>query len=91
MIEHALMYGAERTVGEESEEFRSLRKGLGYGWSVVVAALPDKGKLRMERWLDSDDKDVAWIMRQNLKKKRLARVDAAWVERWQTRLGMKRG
>lgn len=73
----------------KSEDFRVLRKGLGYCWSVAVAALPDAGKQSMERWFASDDKDVRWIMRENLKKKRLARVDAAWVERCQSRLGMK--
>ncbi|MEI7772285.1 MAG: hypothetical protein WCI67_20005 [Chloroflexales bacterium] len=27
-----------------------------------------------------------WIMRENLTKARLARVDAAWVQRWQQQL-----
>jgi hypothetical protein len=27
-----------------------------------------------------------WIMRQNLTKARLARVDAAWVQRWHQQL-----
>jgi hypothetical protein len=41
----------------------------------------------MERWLTVPDKDVRWIMRENLKKDRLRRVDAAWVERWQAETG----
>ncbi len=65
-----------------SDEFQALRQGLGYCWSVAVTALPDEGKKRMEKWLQSDDKDVLWIMRQNLKKKRLARMDAEWVIKW---------
>lgn len=65
----------------KSDEFKALRKGLGYCWSVAVAALPEEGKKRMERWFSSDDKDVLWIMRENLKK-RLTRMDAEWVERW---------
>jgi hypothetical protein len=36
----------------------------------------------MEKWLASSDKDIQWIMRENLKKARLARMDAAWVEKW---------
>jgi hypothetical protein len=66
-----------------SDGFRVLRKGLGYCWSVAVAALPDPGKARMERWVASDDPDVRWIMRENLKKARLARLDSDWVERLQ--------
>ena len=67
-----------------SEDFLALRKGLGYCWSVAVAALPDEGKRLMEKWLVDTDKDVRWIMRENLKKNRLARVDAGWVIKWQS-------
>ena len=62
------------------ETFKALRKGLGYCWSVAVASLPDVGKPLMEKWLLSKDKDVIWIMNQNLGKSRLQRMDAAWVE-----------
>jgi hypothetical protein len=71
-----------------SDEFKALRKGLGYCWSVAVVALPGEGKKRMERWFSSDDKDVVWIMKQNLRKKRLTRMDAEWVEGWKVRLRM---
>ena len=37
----------------------------------------------MERWFPVDDKDIRWIMKENLKKDRLARMDAAWVKKWQ--------
>ena len=36
-------------------------------------------KSAMEKWLASDDRDVAWLMKQNLKKARLTRMDAEWV------------
>jgi hypothetical protein len=62
-----------------SEAFRVLRKGLAYGWSVAVAAQPPIGKPCMETWIRSQDPDLRWIMRQNLKKKRLWRMDEAWV------------
>jgi hypothetical protein len=62
-----------------SDEFKALRKGLGYCWSVAVAALPDAGKQMMEKWFSSDDKDVQWILKENLKKKRLERLDPQWV------------
>jgi hypothetical protein len=67
----------------KSEDFAALRKGLGYCWSVAVAALPNEGKALMEKWLASPDKDIQWIMRENLKKNRLSRMDADWVRREQ--------
>jgi hypothetical protein len=55
---------------------------LGYCWSVAVAALPIDGKALMEKWLVNPDKDVQWIMKENLKKNRLRRMDEHWVELW---------
>ncbi len=72
----------------KSDEFKALRKGLGYCWSVAVVALPEEGKKTMEGWFSSHDKDVLWIMKENLRKKRLTRMDAEWVEGWKVRLGM---
>ncbi|MHB8870498.1 MAG: HEAT repeat domain-containing protein [Thermoleophilia bacterium] len=65
-----------------TEDFRALRKGLGYCWSVAAASLPDEGKSLMEEWFSEPDADVRWVMRENLKKNRLVRMDAAWVEEW---------
>ena len=64
---------------DRGEEFKILRQGLGYCWSVVVAALPAQGKQAMERRLSSPDKDVRWILKENLKKKRLAKMGQDWV------------
>ena len=50
-------------------------------------AAPARGRALMERWLADDDPDVRWIMRENLGKARLARMDAGWVERQRARLG----
>jgi len=71
----------------KQDGFQALRKGLGYCWSVAVAAHPQAGRPMMEKWLESDDRDVQWIMRQNLRKKRLARMDAEWVATCTVRLG----
>jgi hypothetical protein len=56
----------------KSEPFRTLRQALGYCWSVAVVADPAAGLPRIGRWLAHPDLDVQWIMRENLKKKRLA-------------------
>jgi len=67
-----------------SDDFLVLRKGLGYCWSVAVAAFPEAGIPAMEKWLVCADKDVRWIMIENLKKNRLVRLDASWVEQWRS-------
>ncbi len=65
-----------------SDDLLALRKGLGYCWSVAVAALPAEGKPLMEKWLANPNRAIQWVMRENLKKARLQRMDAAWVEKW---------
>ncbi|MBK7820616.1 MAG: HEAT repeat domain-containing protein [Tessaracoccus sp.] len=50
---------------------RTLRQALGYCWSVAVAADPAAG-LPAFRELDTEDADVAWIVTQNSRKKRLS-------------------
>ena len=60
--------------------YKVLRQGMGYCWSVAVAALPESGKLIMEKWLHSEDKDIRWMMKENLKKNRLTRMDVNWVK-----------
>ena len=75
----------ESASDRRQEDYRVLRQGLGYAWSVVVAAWPEQGILRIERWLQSGDRDVRWVMRQNLLKKRLARVASEWTSAWLAR------
>ncbi|MGV9824820.1 HEAT repeat domain-containing protein [Gordonia sp. NPDC003429] len=57
-------------------DLRVLRQGLGYCWSVAVAADPDHGLDRFTALRDDPDPDVAWIVRTNLRKARLARLSA---------------
>ena len=52
---------------------RTLRQALGYCWSVAVAADPEAGLPRF-RELDVADPDIAWIVDQNIKKKRLSKL-----------------
>lgn len=76
----------EGAANRRSDDFIALRKGLGYCWSVAVAALPDEGKTLMEKWLANPDADIRWIMNENLKKARLERMDAEWVRQWQKKI-----
>jgi len=70
-----------------SEAFKTLRQGLGYCWSVAIAAHPRAGMPHFEKWLSSTDPSVRWIARENLRKNRLIRMDARWVKACLTRLG----
>lgn len=74
--------GVEAAPERRSEAFQALRKGLAYCWSVAVAAQPETGMSLMERWCASPDRDVRWIMRQNLGKQRLIRVAPDWAAAW---------
>jgi hypothetical protein len=76
----------QKAKGRKEESFKVLRQAMGYCWSVVVVALPESGKSAMEKWLHSKDKDIQWIMRENLKKNRLVRMDAKWVEAYNKKL-----
>lgn len=66
----------------KDDNFRTLRQALAYGWSVAAAADLEQGKPAMERWMISPDPDVRWLMRENLKKNRLIRLDKSWVDQW---------
>jgi hypothetical protein len=55
----------------KSDEFKTLRKGLGYTLSVVVRAVPKEGFEFMQPLASLHDTDILWIIKQNLKKKRL--------------------
>lgn len=70
----------------KDESYKVLRQGMAYCWSVAVVALPDTGKPIMEKWLSSEDKDIRWMMRENLKKNRLLKMDAQWVKKCMKKL-----
>jgi hypothetical protein len=72
-----------------SEESRTLRQALGYCWSVVIVAAPDVGRPLFERWAAHADPHIDWIVRENLKKSRLLRLDAGWVAELQAAAGSR--
>jgi hypothetical protein len=68
------------TTNARDESFKVLRQAMGYCWSVVVVALPEEGKPIFEKWLSSEDKDIRWVMKENLKKNRIIKLDPNWVK-----------
>jgi hypothetical protein len=75
-----------RAEDRRSDEHRTLRQGLGYCWSVAIVALPEVGKPLLEKWAETHDRDVQWVVRENLKKARLLRMDRRWVVSLQSRV-----
>jgi len=55
----------------KSENFRVLRKALGFTLSVVICGIPGPGFKLMQNLIDSNDPDLHWIVKENLKKNRL--------------------
>lgn len=67
--------------GKLSENQNSLRKTLGYGWSVAIVSFPNKGKVVFEKIAKCNNKHIKWIVKENLKKNRLTVMDKKWVEK----------
>jgi len=65
----------------KGDPFRVLKKGLGYGLSVAMVAYPEKGKVIFEKLWHKSDKDINWILNENLKKKRLEKMDENWTNK----------
>jgi hypothetical protein len=70
----------ETEANAKDEAYKVLRQGMGYCWSVAVVALHEVGTAMMEKWLDSPDQDVRWMMKENLKNNRLVKMNADWVK-----------
>jgi hypothetical protein len=71
---HSTIVEQVRQVADRrSDAFRILRKGLAYTVSVVVAALPADGFEWMSDLVDIEDRDLTWVVKQNLKKNRLVK------------------
>lgn len=64
----------------KSENFRALRKALGYTLSVVILPAPEQGFGYLRQLAQIDDRDIQWIVKENLKKNRLIRNYPAEVE-----------
>jgi len=70
-----------------TDEEESLRKALAYGWSVAIVHTPENGKKVFERLLATKKgKHIKWIIKENLKKNRLIKMDANWVKEMENRL-----
>lgn len=72
--------GLETRSEPSNESFKTLVQSLCYCWSVAIAASPDKGKQFFEEMAASENKNIRKIVKENLKKNRLIKMDKAWVE-----------
>ncbi len=69
-----------------TEEEKVLRKALGYGLSVAMVSNPEKGKKVFEEIAVINNKNIRWIVKENLKKNRLVFMDREWVANMRTKL-----
>ncbi len=76
-----ILWGLSKANGmaRRTEPFRVLRQALGYAVSVFVAALPSEGFELLRKAATLDDRDVAWVVKENLAKKRLTKSHGAEV------------
>ena len=65
-----------------------LRLALAYCWSVAVAAAPETGFDRFERWVADQNRDVRWMLRQNLTKARMRKADPQRCQELEQRLAV---
>jgi len=80
-ILNIITMGFDKIDGKLSENQNSLRKTLGYGWSVAIVSLPDEGKSAFEKIAECNNQHIKWIVKENLRKKRLTVMDKKWVEK----------
>jgi len=64
----------------KSEEYKVLKKAMGYCISEAVAASPEKGKEFFEEWMRSPSSEIRWVLSENLKHDRLRKMDSEWVD-----------
>jgi hypothetical protein len=68
---HKVIIDNLKSPDRNSDEFRSLRQTLGYSISVVAPGNPEKAFGYLQSLLKKRDPDLTWIVRENLRKKRL--------------------
>lgn len=57
----------------KGEDFRTLKRTLGFTLSVITVSAPEQGFALMRECATWNDNDIRWILRENLNKKRLAK------------------
>jgi hypothetical protein len=72
-LHQGILDKVRRREDRTSDAFRTLRKGLGYTLSVVVCAVPQEGFAFLGELAKYEDRDLHWIVKENLKKNRLVK------------------
>jgi hypothetical protein len=68
---HKKLFAKVVAAQERKPEIKTLKQGLGYSLSVVVSAIPREGFEYMRKLVETQDADILWIVKENLKKNRL--------------------
>ena len=62
-----------------SEAEKVLRKALCYAWSVAIVSHPRAGKPVFEDLVKNKNPHIKYIVKENLKKNRIIKMDKIWV------------
>lgn len=62
-----------------SEAEKVLRKALCYAWSVAIVSHPEAGKPMFEELVKNLNPHIKYIVKKNLKKNRISKMDKIWV------------
>ncbi|MHA2364123.1 MAG: hypothetical protein ACXAC7_09195 [Candidatus Hodarchaeales archaeon] len=73
----------------KSEDFKILRKGLGYTLSVIIVANPNDGFTFLNELVKIKDQDLTWIIKENIKKNRLVKNFSSEVKAIKKRIELK--
>lgn len=76
----------QEITNRREESYRVLRKCLAYAWSVAIESNPKLGMRFFEQLAAKRNYDIQWILRENLKKKRLKKMDIDWVNKMRTNI-----
>ncbi|HEX3073818.1 MAG TPA: hypothetical protein VHP30_09425 [Ignavibacteriales bacterium] len=66
---------------KDEEGFEALVKGFSFCWSVAICGAPKEGKRIFETLLKHEDKFIKKIVKENLSKNRLKKIDEVWVNK----------
>ncbi|MHA1945378.1 MAG: hypothetical protein ACXAC6_11340 [Candidatus Hodarchaeales archaeon] len=73
-LHDAIFHSILSNPNNRNDDFKVLRKGLAYTFSVIVVEVPDEGFTLLKSLANTEDKDIRWIIKENLKKNRLTKA-----------------
>ncbi len=80
-----------KSKNRKSEEFKTLRQALGFTFSLIAVVHSPNAFGVMKKLIELNDKDVDWIIKENMKKKRLINICPEKVKEIEILLNKRKG